>query len=410
MAPPRTRSTIPWLTAAVIALIAYGSLYPFNFKPEMQDGLLSALGQLSWARAGRGDRISNVLLYLPLGFCLYLWLNTRLERGRSVAMATLLGSLLSLAIEVAQVYVSRRVPSLTDLVLNAGGTLLGAIGGLGWAALTYLMHLPARAEKQTRDPGAALIIGLWLAWRFAPFVPQFDLGKLKAALRPLFDPTFDFVTVLTFLTCWLVVNQAVAALVSRPRRLETLLLLMAAVLIGRLVVANQAFVPAELLALLLLLPMVVLMHRLRPRPRRAVLVLAVVALLVIEELAPFNFSQQAARFDFWPFMGWVNGGWAGLNGEWLAVDWVQLFGKLFLYGALLWVVREWRASTDFAFAVMLTIAVVIEMLQIWLPGEYASITDPLLALGIGLAFRSLYKRAKPRAFSGASRNLSLRER
>ena len=127
MAPTRTtRSTIPWLTAAVIALIAYGSLYPFNFKPEMQDGLLSALGQLSWQRAGRGDRISNVLLYLPLGFCLYLWLHTRLKRGRSLAMATLLGTLLSLAIEVAQVYVSSRVPSLTDLVLNAGGTLLGA--------------------------------------------------------------------------------------------------------------------------------------------------------------------------------------------------------------------------------------------------------------------------------------------
>ena len=406
MAPTRTtRSTIPWLTAAVVALIAYGSLYPFNFKPEMREGLFAALSQLSWARAGRGDRISNVLLYLPLGFCLYLWLNARFKRGHSVALATLLGTLLSLAIEVAQVYLSSRVPSLTDLVLNSGGTFLGAIGGLGWAGLTHLMHLPTRAEKQARDPGAGLIVGLWLAWRFAPFVPQFDLGKLKAALRPLFDPTFDFITVLIFLTCWLVVNQAVAALVSRPRRLETLLLLMAAVLIGRLVVASQAFVPAELLALLLLLPMVVLMHRLRPRPRRAALVLAVVALLVIEELAPFDFSPQAAHFDFWPFMGWADGSW-GL----LTIDWVQLFGKLFLYGSLLWVVREWGASTDFAFGVMLTIAVVIETLQIWLPGEYASITDPLLALGIGLVFRSLYKRARPPAFSGASRDLSLRER
>jgi VanZ family protein len=406
VAPTRsTRSTIPWLTAAVIALIAYGSLYPFNFKPGLNEGLFSALGQLSWARAGRGDRISNVLLYLPLGFCFYLWLHTRFKRGRSVMFATLLGTLLSLAIEIAQVYLSSRVPSLTDLVLNAGGTFLGAIGGLGWAGLTHLMHLPSRAEKQSRDPGAALIIGLWLAWRFAPFVPQLDLGKLKAALRPLFDPTFDFITVLIFLTCWLVVNQAVAALVSRPRRLESLLLLMAAVLIGRLIVANQAFVPAELLALLLLLPMVVLMHRLRPRPRRAALVLAVVALLVIQELAPFNFSPQTARFDFWPFMSLMNGGW-----DWLAIDWVHLFGKVFLYGALLWVVREWGASTNFAFGVMVTVAVVMETLQIWLPSEHASITDPLLALGIGLVFRALYKHAKPRAFSGASRDLSLRER
>jgi hypothetical protein len=267
------------------------------------------------------------------------------------------------------------------------------------------MHLPARAEKQTRDPGAALLIGLWLAWRFAPFVPQFDLGKLKAALRPLFDPTFDFITVLIFLTCWLVVNQAVAALVSRPRRLETLLLLMAAVLIGRLVVASQTFVPAELLALLLLLPMVVLMHRLRPRPRRASLVLAVVALLIIEELAPFDFSHQVAHFDFWPFLAFVENGW-----DLAAVDWVQLFGKLFLYGALLWVVREWGASTDFSFGVMLTVATVVEVLQIWLPAEHASITDPLLALIVGLIFRSLYRHRRPRRFAGTTGDLSLRER
>jgi VanZ family protein len=267
------------------------------------------------------------------------------------------------------------------------------------------MHLPARPEKQKRDPGAALLIGLWLTWRFAPFVPQFDLGKLKAALRPLFNPSFDFVTVLIFLTCWLVVNQAVAALVSRPRRLETLLLLMAAVLIGRLVVANQAFVPEELLALLLLLPMVVLMHRLRPRPRRATLVLAVVALLIIEELAPFDFSPTAASFDFWPFLALVEARW-----NLAAVEWVQLFGTLFLYGALLWVIREWGASTDFAFAVMLSVAAAIELLQIWLPAEQASITDPLLALIVGLAFRSLYRRFGAKPFASTQDNLSLRER
>jgi VanZ family protein len=404
VAPTRTpRSSIPWLTAAVVALILYGSLYPFNLKPDAQGDLLAALSQLSWAKAGRGDRISNVLLYLPLGFCLYLWMNERLRQGPSVAIAWVLGTLLSFAIEVAQVYVSKRVPSLADLALNSGGTLLGAIGGIGWAALSHLMHLPSRAEKQTRDPGAALLIGLWLAWRFAPFVPQFDLAKLKAALRPLFDPTFDFVTVLVFLTCWLVVNQAIAALVSRPRRLETLLLVMAAVLIGRLIVASQAFVPAELLALLLLLPMVVLMHRLRPRPRRATLVLAVVALLVIEELAPFNFSPQAAQFDFWPFLALVDSGW-----DLTIVDWVPVFGKLFLYGALLWVVREWGAPTDFAFGVMLTIASIVELLQIWLPGEHASITDPLLALTIGLVFRSLYRRHRPRRSAGATNDLSLR--
>ena len=41
----------------------------------------------------------------------------------------------------------------------------------------------------------------------------------------------------------------------------------------------------------------------------------------------------------------------------------------------------------------------IEVLQAWLPEQSASITDPLLALGVGLAFRSLYQRMRPRAFA-----------
>src|SRR5690606_32319677 len=129
----RTRSLIPWLLLAVVALIAYGSLYPFNFKPDaIEGGVLQALSKLSWARAGRSDHIANVLLYLPLGFCLFLLLASRLSRPASIIVATLLGASLSLMVEIAQVYVSARVPSLKDLALNTLGASLGACGGLIW--------------------------------------------------------------------------------------------------------------------------------------------------------------------------------------------------------------------------------------------------------------------------------------
>ena len=42
---------------------------------------------------------------------------------------------------------------------------------------------------------------------------------------------------------------------------------------------------------------------------------------------------------------------------------------------------------------------VIEVLQMWLPGQTATLTDPLLALGLGLLFRSLYLRMQPGEFS-----------
>ncbi|MDY0066594.1 MAG: VanZ family protein [Steroidobacteraceae bacterium] len=390
MTRPPARSFVPWLLLVVFALIVYGSLYPFNFKPaSIEGGVLHALTRLSWQRAGRGDRIANVLLYLPLGFCLLLWLARRVPRGQAVALAVACGALLSLAVEVAQVYISSRVPSLTDLALNTTGALLGAAGGLVWLGMSGLMHLPSR-DAPSRDPGAALLVGLWLLWRFAPFTPQIDLGKLKLALQPLVDPTFDVTSVFIYLTCWLVVNQAIAALVSRPRRLEVLLIVIAAVLVGRLLVANQTFAPSELIALLALLPLVVFMHRMAPQPRRTALAAAVVAVVLIESLAPFDFTASAAAFDLWPFLDGFRESGAP------QFDWQEALGLLFLYAALTWVLHEWGASIDLAAAVAAALALAIEVLQAWLPHRDASLADPLLAVAIVLLLRWLYQRRSRR--------------
>ena len=381
------RSLIPWLLLAVTALIVYGSLYPFNFKADaIEGGLFEALARLSWARAGRSDRIANVLLYLPLGFCAFLWFTTRVRKPTALVLATLAGTLLSLIVEIAQVYVSARVPSLKDLALNALGSSLGAIGGLIWRGVARLMHLPSREELPVRDPGAALVIGLWLIFRAAPFLPQWDLGKLKAALRPLFEPHWDAVAVVIYLVCWLVVNQALASLVRRSRRLEALLLIIAAVLAARLVVANQSFVADELLALLLLLPLLVVMHRLTPQVRSGLLLAGVTTVLVIEGLAPFDFSSPATSFDLWPFLVWFDG---SPDSVLEVIDWTALLGRLFLFTAMLWLLSESKLPANVAIAIVTACALALEVAQLWLPDQSGSITDPALALAMGLILRSL---------------------
>jgi VanZ family protein len=400
------RAVVLALLAAVVTLIAYGSLYPFNFKSDaIEGGLLHALSHLSWQRAGRGDRIANLLLYLPLGFCVFLLCARRLPRLPSLLLATLLSALLSLTIEVLQVYISVRVPSLMDLMLNTAGAFLGATAGLAWRGLNALMHAPSRAEKPARDPGAAFLITLWLSWRFAPFAPQLDLAKLKSALQPLFNPQLEAGAVFFYLSCWLVVNQAIAALFSRPRRLEALLIVIAVVLIGRLVVANQAFVAAELAALLLVLPLVVLMHRLTPGPRRAVLVLAVITVLIMESLAPFNFVSEGPSFNLWPVVQWFD---AGVADTIEATDWVQVFGHLFLSGALVWVLREWGAPLNIAVGAATGLALALEAMQSWLPQHDATITDPLLTLAVGLAMRSLYLRGRGRTLRASGPRARIR--
>ena len=392
----RASKLVLWLTLGVIVLIAYGSLYPFHFKPGASGiGFWEAIDQLSWARAGRGDRISNVLLYLPLGFCLYLSVNRRFGRRASAVIAIFLGALLSLAMELAQVYVSVRVPSLTDLSLNAAGTLIGVAAGLGWGAITGWMNFPSRGDKPVGDPAAILLLGLWLAWRLAPFVPHFDLAKLKAALRPLFDPQIDAAATFVYLSYWLIVSEAVTALVSKPHTLEALLLLIATVLVGRLIVANQTFVADELLALVLLLPLLLLMMRLTPQPRRVLLLGMLLGAFVIERLAPFQFSA-ATTLDAWPTLLSLLNGMVHDTGHALAaIDVVSLFGRLFVFGALIWAIREAGVSMALAAIAVVLLVFVTEGLRL-LAGGSASLTDPLLAMLVGAAFHYVHQQRRNR--------------
>jgi len=377
----RRATVIPWLLLGVLALIAYGSLYPFNFKPDaVQGGVLDAVQRLSWARAGRADRVSNVLLYLPAGFCLALWLNAYCRRWVAVLVATLLGTLLSLCIEVAQVYLSPRVPSLTDLTLNSVGTLLGVGAGITWRAMGGWMHLPLRPEKPPRDPGAALLLCLWLAWRFAPFVPQFDLGRLKAALTPLIHPEISLSLTWLFLTYWLVISQACSALVSASRTLETLLSMIALVMLGRLIVANQTFVPSELLALVVLLPILVFTMRLAARPKRMLLVVLISATFFAERLASLDLDLPAT-FSFAVSFGWD-----------ATMTLPGLLHRVFLFGAVLWVIWHGGLSINQAASIMFVMVIVTELVRACLPGPGGTITEPLLAVLTALAFRYVHQR------------------
>ena len=81
-------------TAIVIAIIVYGSLYPFAFRPAV-DGIEPALRALWESRAERWGRmisLANILLYMPLGFCAIRALGHRGGAAGRMLLITLLGA------------------------------------------------------------------------------------------------------------------------------------------------------------------------------------------------------------------------------------------------------------------------------------------------------------------------------
>ncbi|HYZ83796.1 MAG TPA: VanZ family protein [Bryobacteraceae bacterium] len=116
-----------------LALTAAFSLYPWTLRATpLGPSPWILLTSPDWLRFGlrlRGDVISNVLFYLPLGLFGVWSLSPARSKLWRVAIATLGCTLVSLAIEIAQFYVSSRVTSPTDLLTNCVGALLGATLG-----------------------------------------------------------------------------------------------------------------------------------------------------------------------------------------------------------------------------------------------------------------------------------------
>jgi VanZ family protein len=256
----RSHFAAPLLLAVVTALIVYVSLYPFRFDPHGPT-LAQALGGLQWARAGRSDMFNNLLLYAPFGFCVALLLEPRFGRTAGIVGALLLGAGLSLALELLQASVSPRVSSLRDLSLNAAGSLLGAALGSAFHALGT--RISPQGTPRSRSALVAMsILVLWLIERLWPLWLDPGLGQLKRAVRPLLTPQVDLAALAGFFVGWLVVAQAVFHLVRKQRAVDVFLIVIAIVLVGRVFVDGLTLDVAEIAALALLLPALVLLSRL----------------------------------------------------------------------------------------------------------------------------------------------------
>jgi VanZ family protein len=131
-----TAGTFAGLAVAAAAFTAYGSLVPFHFRPRPWDEVLGAWQWVlvnRWAIDSRSDWAANVLLGMPLGFCLLGALRVDRPGARAAARTALavwpVCVLFAAAVEFAQLYFPGRTSSLSDVVAQGLGS---AAGMLGW--------------------------------------------------------------------------------------------------------------------------------------------------------------------------------------------------------------------------------------------------------------------------------------
>jgi VanZ family protein len=161
----------------VSVLIAYGSLYPFDFQlPRDMVGALGATAILDPYATSRGDILGNVALFLPFGFAGMLATARLGGAGTRLLVVLASGALLAAFLQGGQLFLPERDPALVDVLWNAVGVTAGAVVGFTPLARRLL----SADGSAVRIDVPLVLAGLWVARQLVPLVPSLDLRVVKS--------------------------------------------------------------------------------------------------------------------------------------------------------------------------------------------------------------------------------------
>jgi hypothetical protein len=116
-----------------------------------------------------------------------------------------------------------------------------------------------------------------------------------------------------------------------------------------------------------------------------------VVYVALEALAPYHFLSTPRHFGLIPFVSFLSG---RDSGAWSFLE------KAFTYGTLVWIVVRAGWSLGRAALSTTVLVLVLRVLQIYLPGRSAEITDALITLAMAGVMKLLEEtpgREQPQA-------------
>ena len=362
------------VTFGMALVIAYGSLYPFHFSsPPTGPGPVQAL-LATWAKKpGRGDFLSNVLLYTPLGFFGAFTFTGRMRPVTRLLATILLGATLSISMELAQYYDVGRDTEATDVYANVLGAAVGALAGLVFGGPRDWGLMSAIAGN--RIP--ALLVLAWAAYRLYPFVPTIDLHKYWNTLKPfVFAPHVSGYDLCRHTAIWLTIFTLLSKLVADRRGL-LIPIFAGLVLFSKIIIVSATLSVAEVGGAFIAYCICIILYR-SGRAYVVVVLLLFGAAVIAQRLEPFQFTTYPVPFGWVPFRSFMQGS--------IDVDVLSFLEKFFLYGSLIWLLVEAGISHRFSTLSVGGTLLITSVAETYLPHRSAEITDALMALAIGGIF------------------------
>jgi VanZ family protein len=278
-------------------------------------------------------------------------------------------------VELIQYYDSDRDTEATDLYANMLGTLMGAIPALFNPALVW--GTGSLLKIGNRIP--LLLLAAWLSYKLFPFVPVIDLHKYWHAVRPLLNTQIPAADLFRHFATWMLSAITVRFVVG-SKSILCFGALFGFVMAAKIFVDGGVLSLAEICGGALALAVLALTARF-PRLLAIIGTLLLTAYIAWFRLTPIEWLAVPRPFGWIPFLSLMQGS--------VIVDMLSFLEKFYLYGGLIWLLREcgvrlWPASITVAILLFLT-----SWAETYLPGRSAEITDALLALIIGVGFALL---------------------
>jgi VanZ family protein len=379
----------------VVAFILYGSLFPFEYYERYYPGGPFVYLLSTWHDwDGRGDLLSNILLYLPFGFFCTAALPGRLPGPLRAVLATLAGTLLAGCIEITQFHDVGRVTSMGDVDANAIGSALGAAAA---AAIGGAMCWPFIAELAAH-PAASLLLAMFFGYRLYPYVPMIDLHKYWHAVRPmLLAPSLPPGELTRYIITWLFIAVIVHSLYGFRRFLLVFPALCGAEFLGRILVIGADLKLNDIVSAVIAFGLWTYLLRAMPG-RFAVVAVLFCGMVTAERLEPFTFTMAPHAFGWIPFAGFMSGS--------MGVAMQAFCQKFYEYGGLIWLLNRTGLPLPVGTGMTTVLLLLTSIAECWLPGRSAEVTDAIMALVIGYAFSVLRASARDRVQSPAAEPLT----
>jgi VanZ family protein len=366
--------------------ILYGSLFPFEYRDRYYPGGPVAYLLSTWRDwDGRGDLLSNILLYMPFGFFCTSVLPARLPGPMRAVLATIAGAALACGVEITQFHDAGRITSMGDVDANAIGS---AFGGAVAVAIGGAMRWPFMAELAAH-PTASLLLAMFFGYRLYPYVPMIDLHKYWHAVRPmLLAPSLSPGELARYVITWLFIAVIVHSLYGFRRFLLLFPVLCGVEFLGKILVIGGVLKLTDIVGAIL--AYLLWAGALRWLPGRfAIVALLFAGLIVAQRLEPFTFLMLPHSFGLIPFGSFMRGS--------IGVAMQAFCEKFYEYGGLIWLLGRAGLPLPIGAGMTALLLLMTSVAECWLPARSAEITDALMAVVIGIAFAYLRTAARDRS-------------